>query len=84
MNSRLDRRTDNASNVIDSIDLNGANDMLKDCHSELFVNCGDRAVIDDAAAKLDRIVEIADEMTDAWQDIIDIFRNAAADCEVSE
>ena len=84
MNSRLDRHTDNASNVIDSIDLNGANDMLKDCHSELIVNRGDRAVIDDAAAKLDRIVEIADEMTDAWQDIIDIFRNAAADCEVSE
>lgn len=40
--------------------------------------------IDNAIAKCQRIAEVASEINDAWQDIIDIFKQGAADCGYSE
>ena len=37
--------------------------------------------IDDAIAKCQRIQEVVHEINEAWQDIIDIFKQAARDCE---
>ena len=81
MTDSLEQRTDTAENVIDSIDIDNANDMLRDCHSELITRRTDQQVIDDANAKLERIEEITHEINAAWQDIIDIFKNATKDFE---
>lgn len=37
--------------------------------------------LDNAIAKCQRIQEVACEINDAWQDIIDIFKQAAAECD---
>lgn len=40
--------------------------------------------LDNAIAKCQRIQDVVHEINDAWQDIIDIFKTAAADCGYSE